>query len=146
MRLYFSFLLLYWAPHGQDITQHWSWKLLGTVSIWHCWKSQYLLPNTTWKGGRGEFLPWPPYPCAEFTLCLTFPGFVHKKHWRIDYFEVRIMCYRGFGDGGVLCLLFYSSKWISFLPGNARVRGQAGLLSERRGSYPVIDFRLLNCK
>ncbi|XP_078398482.1 3',5'-cyclic-AMP phosphodiesterase 7B-like isoform X1 [Cetorhinus maximus] len=28
--------------------------------------------------------------------------------------------------------------------GNARVRGQAGLLSERRGSYPVIDFRLLN--
>ncbi|XP_069743343.1 3',5'-cyclic-AMP phosphodiesterase 7B-like isoform X2 [Narcine bancroftii] len=30
------------------------------------------------------------------------------------------------------------------LTGNARVRGQAGLLSERRGSYPVIDFRLLN--
>ncbi|XP_076189780.1 3',5'-cyclic-AMP phosphodiesterase 7B isoform X2 [Aptenodytes patagonicus] len=28
--------------------------------------------------------------------------------------------------------------------GDARVRGQTGVLSERRGSYPFIDFRLLN--
>uniref|UniRef100_V9KEG1 Phosphodiesterase n=1 Tax=Callorhinchus milii TaxID=7868 RepID=V9KEG1_CALMI len=30
------------------------------------------------------------------------------------------------------------------MQGDERVRGQAGLLSERRGSYPFIDFRLLN--
>uniref|UniRef100_A0A8V0XHC2 Phosphodiesterase n=1 Tax=Gallus gallus TaxID=9031 RepID=A0A8V0XHC2_CHICK len=31
-----------------------------------------------------------------------------------------------------------------FSKGDARVRGQTGVLSERRGSYPFIDFRLLN--
>ncbi|XP_018412452.1 PREDICTED: cAMP-specific 3',5'-cyclic phosphodiesterase 7B isoform X1 [Nanorana parkeri] len=30
------------------------------------------------------------------------------------------------------------------LPGDARVRGPTGVLSERRGSYPFIDYRLLN--
>ncbi|CAH2250388.1 cAMP-specific 3, 5 -cyclic phosphodiesterase 7B isoform X1 [Pelobates cultripes] len=30
------------------------------------------------------------------------------------------------------------------IPGDARVRGPTGVLSERRGSYPFIDYRLLN--
>ncbi|XP_040206416.1 cAMP-specific 3',5'-cyclic phosphodiesterase 7B isoform X1 [Rana temporaria] len=33
---------------------------------------------------------------------------------------------------------------LASLPGDARVRGPAGVLSERRGSYPFIDYRLLN--
>ncbi|XP_008938769.1 PREDICTED: cAMP-specific 3',5'-cyclic phosphodiesterase 7B-like, partial [Merops nubicus] len=37
-----------------------------------------------------------------------------------------------------------TSLGILCLAGDARVRGQTGVLSERRGSYPFIDFRLLN--
>ncbi|XP_034964811.1 cAMP-specific 3',5'-cyclic phosphodiesterase 7B isoform X2 [Zootoca vivipara] len=36
-----------------------------------------------------------------------------------------------------------SAKCVRML-GDARLRGQTGVLSERRGSYPFIDFRLLN--
>lgn len=39
-----------------------------------------------------------------------------------------------------------TSLGILCFAGDARVRGQTGVLSERRGSYPFIDFRLLNSK
>lgn len=37
-----------------------------------------------------------------------------------------------------------SFVWIFCFLGDVRLRGQTGVPAERRGSYPFIDFRLLN--
>ncbi|XP_068087727.1 3',5'-cyclic-AMP phosphodiesterase 7B isoform X2 [Hyperolius riggenbachi] len=42
------------------------------------------------------------------------------------------------------CNSWLGSIILLVLKGDARVRGPAGVLSERRGSYPFIDYRLLN--
>ncbi|XP_019405760.1 PREDICTED: cAMP-specific 3',5'-cyclic phosphodiesterase 7B isoform X1 [Crocodylus porosus] len=47
---------------------------------------------------------------------------------------------RGTKQNGIL----ENEDALGSLSGDARVRGQTGVLSERRGSYPFIDFRLLN--
>ncbi|XP_006625950.1 3',5'-cyclic-AMP phosphodiesterase 7B isoform X1 [Lepisosteus oculatus] len=40
--------------------------------------------------------------------------------------------------------VFENEDALSNIPGDGRVRGPTGVLSERRGSFPFIDFRLLN--
>nr|XP_020635206.1 cAMP-specific 3',5'-cyclic phosphodiesterase 7B isoform X1 [Pogona vitticeps] len=47
---------------------------------------------------------------------------------------------QGMKERGVLA----SNLGPEILSGDARLRGQTGVISERRGSYPFIDFRLLN--
>ncbi|XP_006123920.1 3',5'-cyclic-AMP phosphodiesterase 7B isoform X2 [Pelodiscus sinensis] len=91
-----------------------------------------------WRTG-GEPMPFPMGSLPSYqagTLACELPEMIRMvKLIRMSSSELRGTKHRG---------ILESEDTLDGLSGDARVRGQTVVLSERRGSYPYIDFRLLN--
>ncbi|XP_067398371.1 3',5'-cyclic-AMP phosphodiesterase 7B isoform X3 [Emydura macquarii macquarii] len=91
-----------------------------------------------WRTGE-EFMPFSMGSLPSYqpgTLACKLPEMIRmvKLIWKSKS-ELRGTKQRG---------ILENEDALGGLSGDARVRGQTGVLSERRGSYPFIDFRLLN--